>query len=83
MKHTISVDAKFKNWIIEFTKNSLTRGDEPFLSSRQLCSYSRNWQHFMGPEGLLPRSQEPSIGPYPEPDQSNPYHPSLSVDDPF
>jgi hypothetical protein len=30
-------------------------------------------------EGLLPCSQEPSIGPYPEPDQSNPYHPILSL----
>jgi hypothetical protein len=29
----------------------------------------------MEPEGSLPCSQEPSIGPYPEPDQSNPSHP--------
>jgi hypothetical protein len=33
----------------------------------------------MEPEGSLPRSQEPSTGPYPEPDQSNPYHPILSL----
>jgi hypothetical protein len=33
----------------------------------------------MEPEGLLPCSQEPSIGLYPEPDQSNPYHPILSL----
>jgi hypothetical protein len=32
----------------------------------------------MKPEGSLPCSQEPSTGPYPEPDQSNPYHPILS-----
>jgi hypothetical protein len=29
-------------------------------------------------EGSLPFSQEPSNGPYPEPGQSNPFHPILS-----
>jgi hypothetical protein len=29
----------------------------------------------MEPEGSLPTSQEPSNGPYPEPDISNPIHP--------
>jgi hypothetical protein len=37
----------------------------------------------MEPEGSLPCSQEPSIGPYPEPDQSSPYYPILSLKDPF
>jgi hypothetical protein len=32
----------------------------------------------MKPEGSLPCSQEPSIGSYPEPDQSNPHHPILT-----
>jgi hypothetical protein len=59
--------------------HSLTHGAEPFLGSCQLCSYSRTSQHFMELEGSLPRSQEPSTGPYPEPDQSNPYHPILSL----
>jgi hypothetical protein len=33
----------------------------------------------MEPEGLLPCSEELSTGPYPELDQSNPYHPILSL----
>jgi hypothetical protein len=55
--------------------NSLPHGAEPFLTSRQLCGYSRTSQHFMEPEGSLPCSQEPFTGPYPESDQSNLYHP--------
>jgi hypothetical protein len=31
----------------------------------------------MEPEGSLPCSQEPAIGPYPEPDESNSYYPVL------
>jgi hypothetical protein len=33
----------------------------------------------MEPEGLLPCPQEPFTGPYSEPDQSNKYHPILSL----
>jgi hypothetical protein len=47
--------------------------------SRQLCSYSRTSQQFIEPEGSLPCSQEPSTGPYPESDRSNPYHPILPL----
>jgi hypothetical protein len=56
-----------------------THGAEPFLRSCQLCSHSRTFQHFMDPEGSLPSSQEPSTGPYPEPDRSSPQHPILSL----
>jgi hypothetical protein len=63
--------------------HSHTHGAEPFLRSCQLCSYSRSSQHFMEPGGSLTCSQEPSTGPYPEPDRSNPYYPILSLKDPF
>jgi hypothetical protein len=33
----------------------------------------------MEPKGSLLPSQEPSIGPYPEPDRSNPHNPILSL----
>jgi hypothetical protein len=33
----------------------------------------------MEPEGSLQRSQDPSTGPYPEPDRFSPYHPILSL----
>jgi hypothetical protein len=46
----------------------ISYGAETFLRSCQLCSYSRNSQHFMGTECSLPCSKEPSTGPYPEPD---------------
>jgi hypothetical protein len=35
--------------------------------------------NFKEPEGSSPYSQEPSTGPYPEPDRSSPHHPILSL----
>jgi hypothetical protein len=42
------------------------------LEKLELYSHARTSQDFMEPEGPLPCSQEPSTGPYPEPDQSSP-----------
>jgi hypothetical protein len=56
----------------------LTYRAEPFLRIWQSCNYSRTSQHFKEPEGSIPRSQEPSTGPYPEPVRSSPYRPILS-----
>jgi hypothetical protein len=50
----------------------ITRGAEPFFRSSQLCSYCPTSQHIMELEDSLPCSQEPSTGPYSEPDWSNP-----------
>jgi hypothetical protein len=56
-----------------------SHGAESFLRSCQLLSYSRISQKFMEPVGSLPCSQDLSTGPYPEPDQSTPPHPILSL----
>jgi hypothetical protein len=60
--------------------HSLTHRAEPFLRSCRLCSHSRTSQCFMKPERSLPRSQEPSTSPNPEPERSNPYHPIQKSD---
>jgi hypothetical protein len=57
----------------------LTYGIGPFLRSCKLCSHSGTSQHFMQPEDSTSCSQEPSTGPYPDPDRSSPYHPILSL----
>jgi hypothetical protein len=41
------------------------------LKKSQVVQHSRTSQNFMETEGSLPYSQEPSTGPYHEPDQSN------------
>jgi hypothetical protein len=41
--------------------------------------YGSQRLNFMEAKGSVPCSQEPSTDPYPEPDQSSPYHPILSL----
>jgi hypothetical protein len=63
---------------LEHKSNSLMK----LSSSRDAANCEatqKNSQHFMEPEVSLPCSQEPSTCPYPEPDQSNPYHPIISL----
>jgi hypothetical protein len=66
-----------------FVFQSLSHGAVPFSWNRYLCSYLRSCQHFMVPEASISCLQDPSIGSYPEPDPSSPYHPILSLYDPF
>jgi hypothetical protein len=46
----------------------------PSFRSRQFLNCSRNPKYFMGSDGSLQCSQEPSICPYPQPDESKSYH---------
>jgi hypothetical protein len=55
-----------------FLNRSLTNSVE--LSTTRMCSRARTSRHFIEPEGSLSLPQEPSTCPYPEPDQSSPYH---------
>jgi len=61
----------------------LLHGAEPFMTNQQVLSLSRNFPHFMEPEGSLPHSQDPATCPYSELAQSSPCHPIRFLEDPF
>ena len=45
------------------------------LPEKLTClSHSRNYSHFMEPEGSLHQQQQPATCPYPEPHRSSPFH---------
>jgi hypothetical protein len=50
----------------------------PFWEAANFAAIQEIPNNFKGPEGSSPCSQELSIGPYPEPVRSSPYHPILS-----
>jgi hypothetical protein len=58
----------------------LLYGAEHYSRGHQLCSHSTVSQHFMEPEGSLPR-QELFTCFYPEQDQSSPHHAILYLQD--
>jgi hypothetical protein len=71
-----SWDLQWTQGFIDVTASSLTNqlhGAESFFRNRQSLIYSRIFQNFMESEGSVPRSQEPSTGSHPEPDESSPY----------
>jgi hypothetical protein len=47
------------------------------------CAAAQELPGIMEAEGLVPCSQEPSTGPYPEPDYISPYHLILPLKYPF
>jgi hypothetical protein len=53
-------------------------GVQHYSRGHQLCSQSIASQQIMEPEVSLLHSEELSTCTYPEPDQTSPYHPSLS-----
>jgi hypothetical protein len=83
----------WSDWEITSRSNSTNFGIKCVQSSRgvthswrwtllekpPIVQLSRTSHHFIEPEGSFPCSQEPSTGPYPEPDQFNPYHSILSL----
>jgi hypothetical protein len=87
-KHTKSrkADIKFLKSVARHTlqdqlvriKKELTNstGQSPF-SEVIFHSCSRNSLHFVQPKDSLSCSQEPTTGPYPQPDKSSPCHPII------
>jgi hypothetical protein len=45
------------------------------------CAATQNSRHVTGSGGSLPLSQDPSTGPYPEPNRFSIYHPILFLQD--
>jgi hypothetical protein len=65
--------------VLNSSSNSWLHGAEAFVRSCQWLSCRRIPRHFVDSKGSLPCTQEPSTGPYPEPDEASPYHSILCL----
>jgi hypothetical protein len=67
--------------LLWWRNNELTNSTElsPSWEAASCAATQEFPKHFMEPEGSLPCSQGISTGPYPEPDQSSPYRPIVSL----
>jgi hypothetical protein len=50
--------------------------EQSLLEKLTVTQLVKKFPAFMAPEGSLPRSEEPAIGPDPEPDSSSPQLPT-------
>jgi hypothetical protein len=57
--------------------NRLTIRSRVILWKLIVTQLAKKFPPFMEPDGSLPCSQQPTAGPYPEPDESSPHLPSL------
>jgi hypothetical protein len=64
-------------YVLQTQCRALTSWRWALLEKPPIVQLLKNFQHFMEPEGSLPCSQEPSTGPYPQPNQSSQYQPIL------
>jgi hypothetical protein len=60
---------------LELYRHSLTHGAENLLEKPPIVQLLKNFPAFYGTRRFI----TVFTGPYPEPDQSNPYHPILSL----
>jgi hypothetical protein len=63
----------------DVSEELFARNTDHYVRGHQLCIHAVVSQHFIESKCSIPRSQELSTCPYPEPDQSSPHPPILSL----